>query len=423
MRFEEFKQPLNENLGNLAQLNANHLIGMLKQSISMSRRTREPHTSPVASKFQHGGPAHGPGATSEIIDAGVVKKGLADIRKAYKTHRSDGITAFVLYLNGRAVAMGRFSEHDLGGSSRLGMFAYDLTPFEEQMRQAKAAEEEEKGTPTYLRRSTTMPATTAYSKTRQKWGIETDEIHHYVGQATAVSDLNRFVTVLMGIANLIGGTVTLKLVTHDAPGVKKSQDRWMLKQSLYSLGEDLRTRLARYKNSKRPTAETIQEFLDYVMNSSVAAVRFAGKAYRIRSTNSGRSATVDPMALLRGKEFIAEFGSIEPGDYRSLKVSMVFDRESNQIKPIKAEYHDAVTNTQEVAVIDKEAWTKATLGVKSLDKPEVIKSMLTRIKDRPDASTFKEVTRVITELRSVGIDWPEFDIILRGIEEKKREQQ
>src|SRR5271163_4733907 len=136
-----YENILVEKLGNLSQLKVGSMINIVKQSGNMGsgsgRRSSGPHTSPIANKFGAGHTRSDIGANSQIIDVGVLKDGIKSLRQAFKKHET--AKAFALYVGGKAVAFGTFDAHDLGGQARGGVFAYDLTPLEGEVKAHHAA--------------------------------------------------------------------------------------------------------------------------------------------------------------------------------------------------------------------------------------------------------------------------------------------
>ena len=412
-------QQVNEDLGNLAQLKLGNLANLLKQ---------DRHTG-IGNKFTKTA-YYGPGNTSEIIDAGVLKNGIQGLRKAYRSAQgeNDPIVAFAVYLNNKAVAFGLYDADKLAGKTREGEFAYDLSGFEAQI--DAAHEKENEGVPQW-RQSRKIEPTSSYDKKDYHYprGYNHDRediIRKFVGSTESTGEMAAFLAKLDQIAELIGGTLTLKLVTADRAGHKRGQERRnaaITKDEYLDAAEDLKRRLARYKNAKRPTAESIHKFLEMATKGAASVVNFGGNAWSTKPGN-GYGNTLDPVSLLNGKPFVVEYSTAEPGSYATLKISYRYDKRDNTIRPWQAQW-STKDHKSKVEVMDPEYWVQSTLNVPNLEKPTVIKQMLTRIKESPNDSTFGTIEKSIGAMRAMGEDWPEFGIIEKSIaaERAKKEQK
>src|SRR5271167_1365708 len=124
---------LYEKLGNLSQLKVGSMLNILKQSAYQKRRGGY-EVGFTGNKFGGGGYSGsrgGFGSTSDIVDVGVIKGGIGGLRKAYKAH--EDAVGFALYVGGKAVCFGKFTPHELAGSSRVGLFSYDLSQFKAEI--------------------------------------------------------------------------------------------------------------------------------------------------------------------------------------------------------------------------------------------------------------------------------------------------
>jgi hypothetical protein len=107
----------------LRSLNVGKMFDILKQS----ERSRS-----IDKKFIGAGGGQGIGATSEVVDLGVLKKPLIGaLRKAYKKYPN--ARAFAIYVDGKAIAFGKANDYTLAGGSREGVFAYNLAPLEKEI--------------------------------------------------------------------------------------------------------------------------------------------------------------------------------------------------------------------------------------------------------------------------------------------------
>lgn len=425
MKINSLLEPaqLDENLGNLAALNLGKLSGLLKQN----------HDG-VGKKFASDRYS-GPGNTSEIVDIGPMKKGIVGLRKAYRDYTapegaqrgwsSPHPVGFAVYLDNRAVAFGLFTADSLAGRTRNGQFAYDLSGFEAQI---DAAHERENAGRSQYNRSRKMDPDSAYDTEHEThpngWREPAVTVtRKFAGKSTTTEDLSTFLTRLDQIAGEIGGTITLKLVTNDYSGISRKQTRTNAASGAVGMGEirdagkALRDRLLRYKNSKRPTADTIHRFLEMVMKKEASVVNFGGRPWRTAPSKGYSSDAISPIDLMKGKPFVMQYTSAEGSDSYtsdSIKISYRYDPLDNTIKPWQAQYTDENRNSKTIPM-DVGYWVKDKLSIPDLEKPTVIKAMLTKIKESQYETNLAGIENVIRAMRGEGINWPEFDIIEKSI--------
>lgn len=401
---------LKENLGNLTQLNAGKLINLLKQ-----------HGGGIEKRFTRG--SHVAGYSSQIIDAGVMKKGIANLRKAYRDNDPEGaaITGFCIYINNVAVAFGIFSAYDLAGRTREGDFAYDLTPFQDQL---QAMADEVNATRTAGQRQLPpMNPTNAWEREGyMSWSDreagKTPPVTHYIGKSTSVDNLSVLLEKFVELANRLGTTVTMKLFTNDKEGQERHNDRWR-NASSSDKPESLMQRLAKYKNSKRPTADTIERFIEMVMNKEAAVINFEGRPYRVTQGGYGTS-TMSAVDLLAGKPFKVSYDSANPNDYSDVDVSFRFNAKSNQIVPWLAEYKNEAGESV-IRPMDLEFWMKTAWKVRDINsKEQVMRAFLSYFKDHSESqSQLKKLKIAIDAMKEAGHNWPEFQILEKNIANAK----
>jgi hypothetical protein len=213
---------------------------------------------------------------------------------------------------------------------------------------------------------------------------------------------------IMVIAKETNQSVTAKLVMSDAEAAQKRKKRYS-NRDIEAGVEDLKTRLTKFKLSKKPTAGTIEQFLDMAMKSPGKIVQFAGRSYKLKATSYDK---LDPMELLSGKSFVTRYACTDPGAYDSLGLTYAFDPATSMLKPISAVWYDKTdpTNPQsrQEAVLDGAIYSKRELGVRDLDdKKAVITKLLGMAKD----AQWQKVITIVGALKKAGKDWPELDIV------------
>ena len=423
---------LNEDLGNLAQLNAGPLINVLKQTGGVSHnrggRGDTVRTGKIEPKFvgSYGGPTI-IGSTSEVTDFIPLKDGFKTLRLAMKKADDAGNDpkAFALYINQQCVAVGVFEYETLRGGSRVGKLAYDLSAFAEQIK--KADDEENAKRPSYYSKTSTK-LTTYHEKEPHVWKYDykTPEAlaaaelrakthpERYQGEATTTDGFAQILDRIQTVATLVGGKIFAKLVYIDKGAQTKRRERSSNKPPDFSTKDfaaDLKVRLARYKNSKKPSVDTIEQFIEMSLQNPGKSVQFAGSTYRLTASSYDK---IDPVALLRGQAFKTKYDAIDPGNHNTLYLTYSFDKDTNQLLPIKAEWSDPreenYSNRSKEAVLDAKGYLRAELGTTKLDKENVIKALLVKFK----ASEFKKVLNLISGLKKFGATWPELDAITKS---------
>lgn len=412
---------LTEKLGNLSKLNVGPLINVLKQSGSKGKRGY--NTSPTGSRFG-GGYGSDVSSTSDIVDVGPIKNGIAGLRKAYKDH--DDAKAFALYVGGKPVAFGKFSGYDLGGASRTGMLAYDLSQFKDQV-EAKYKDEleqakKEKNTWKVNNIEHEIERESGKSfhvKKERNWSYHGDDEskkykdEHYHGKLHDTSSLAEFLKHVFALAG--DKPVTAKLVLSDSEAAKKRTARWGNKPvsrdvDVHRALEDLKTRLKKYKLTKKPTAASAQEFLK-MASGNLDAITIGGRTFKTKA-GEGHYSKSSALNVLNGRPFEVQYDAAEPGSYDHLSIKYVFDPETGILAPYGASWTDNGKKQHEVLHADN--FMKHEMGLKDTSKDAVMKKILTTLKDHPYSAQ-----ELIDKARKAGHDYPEFEAIEKSIKASK----
>jgi hypothetical protein len=225
------------------------------------------------------------------------------------------------------------------------------------------------------------------------------------------SNITSMFTVMQEISKQTGEPLTAKLVLGDVAAMSKRQDRINAK-AIQTGTQDLRTRLAYYKNSKKPTVGSVKEFIAMSLKNPGSKVQFAGITYHLKSSNYDK---IDPLTLLKGMPFSVSYSSADPGVYDSLYITYKFDTETNQLLPIKASFKDrrpGSGNSSQEEILDPRLYLIHKLQTRSLDdKSVVLPKILTMVK----AQNNDEAERMMKAMGMMGIDWPEFAAIRKSI--------
>ena len=223
--------------------------------------------------------------------------------------------------------------------------------------------------------------------------------------------LKEFFELLTTIAADIKQPLTAKLVMADVEARKKHLKRYHEKQ-IADGAADLRKRLAIYKNTKEPTADTIEDFISMSLKNPGKKVRFAGATYSLKSESYDK---VEPTALLRGKPFKVRYACTDPGVYDSLELTYAYNTQNNQLLPIYAVWYDKTDPSnrykRQEGVLDPIGYLKMKLEVPSLEnKDAVIKRLLEKFK----SGQYYDVLLLVDSLKKAGADWPELDAVQKS---------
>lgn len=393
---------LDERLGNLAKLNVGPLINVLKQQSHINRR-HGAETGPVGKKFV----GYDIGSTSEIIDVGQLKDGLKSLRKAYRNN--EGAAAFAVYIGDTPVMFGTFAAETLAGSSRTGRLAYDLTPFSDTIEKMDVARKA--AMPSYQQYGFKPTEKTTYrerepSSWEQQKGKTTPD--RYQGGMFSTADLSVVFDKIMEIAKSINQPITAKLVMSDKEAREKRSKRFSNRE-IDAGKNDLMTRLKRFKLSKKPSVDTIEEFVKYALANPGKTVQFAGATYNIASSNYEK---IDANTLFRGQPFKVSYSCADPGNYDSLTMTYAFDPSTQMLTPIEATWYDkrdpANLYKRQHALLDGTVYAKTKLPKVDINKQEqVIPVLLKMMKD----DRLHDLLLLIKALKKSGKDWKQLDII------------
>lgn len=406
---------LHEALGNLDQLGVGALINVLKQGGGGD--------DPLTNKFQQGwNDTLGP--TSEIIDLGRFPpgKGMAMLRKGFKEHPEG--RAFAIYIGGKAVIFAASDADTLAGASRYSKIAYDFTAFNDVLKQlhdksiadhnatANAWNKKDPNSSVKLPNAA-AGLTTARSKEQTRYNYSTREqepapTQHFQGRGISTGEFKTLYADVELIAQALNQPITCKLALKDVEGQNKRRSR-MSSRDMNSGAADLRTRLQKFKLSKKPTAKSIEEFIAMSLNG-VSIAQFGGRSYKMSATTYDN---VDPIKLLQGGGFRTLYTSVDPGSYDKVEILYRYDPANGMLKPYYATWSEkdgTYSGNKQDAVLDPKQYVQAELG-QITDKTTVVTNLLKQFK----AGSYKKVLLLVNSMEAMGIDWPEFGAIKKSI--------
>ncbi len=406
---------LEEDLGNLAQLNLGPMINVLKQSYSRGDNRRAPYIGYNQRRFAY----NDIGSKSKVLDIGTIKKDAMKTIRAFYKKSNENIQGFALYIGGTPVLFAVIDDYTLAGGSRVSRVAYDLTPFEQEYRAHLDT--------AYTRYSPRPSVTTRRDKEEYDYSSSFRDskqiMRRYEGDTTSTSELVQMVANIEAVAKAVGQPLTAKAVTGDKESIDqryaRNQNRPVPRiQDAYEMKRDLDVRLKRFKNAKRPSAATIEEFIAFTLNGAAKVVNFAGHPYQMTATSYK---ALEPQQLLAGKAFSVSYRSNDPISYQAVEITYMFDRATNMLNPIKAEWKESADTKgyggkNQMAVLDVKGYLKSELKIPRLDKERVIPALLSMYKSSPGETTFTRILSIIKALRKAGEDWPELTAIEKSIQ-------
>lgn len=386
---------LTEDLGNLASLNLGPLIGLLKTSNrDYNRGGWGPGTRGLGTRFTSGTLI---GPNSPIIDTGVLKDPFKQIKKLFNDNDAKAVA---VYIGNQAVLFAQAGAYSLAGPTRSNMVSWDLTPYREKLG-------DRWGTP----RATSLGTEKNYK----------DVVTKVVRDELRTADLKFLMDTIKEIAAEVKQPVTAKLVMPDRAAIEKRQARYS-PRDVWAGAKDLKTRLAIYKNSKKPTVNTIEEFIQYSLANQGKKVRFANSTYVCKPENY--TAAINPSDLLAGKPFTVSYRNAEPNTYDNVNIEFAYDYQSNGLIPMLAKWTD-FTGDKKISrelILDLPMYVKKTAKIDYLDKAAVIPRLLQKLK----SGAVPGVKRWLEGYEKAGIDWPELDTIRKSLaasELEKAQQQ
>lgn len=395
-----------ENLGNITQLNVGWMTDILKQDgrAGIGKNFVSTHS--------------GLGNTSEVVDVGAVKN-IASVRKAMRDVEFEqeyaSARAFALHVDNQPVMFALIDSDALRTKRERAKFAYDLNIFKDSI--TARIDQENTNRPSYQRPKSIPNLSTQRDHEDDRYDYKTRK---YVKTTTKLAgvesdagDLTEKINEIFSLADESGKTVTMKIASNDRAGNLRGQERRSAREIAFGVGETLAIRLKKYKNSKRPTAQNVEEFIRMAMNKEASVINFAGGTYS-SNYHKGYGGDINVVDLMNGKPFKVQFKSQDPDrSYDTFDLHMRYV--NGQLIPWQATYYDENRNTV-TEPLDLEYWVRANWKADVNNKEQMMRSMLTSMKDSPGAATFKKILISIRHMRKAGIDWPELDVLARSVQ-------
>ena len=151
----------------------------------------------------------------------------------------------------------------------------------------------------------------------------------------------QFLAELKELAGTKPITCKLVLMNEDMYKIRSERNRRQPdERSKEQALEDLRVRLKKFKLAKKPTVDTIHDFINETKRKVLKVVQFDGRSWNTIPEKTWDSDKIDPLALLEGKPFKLRYTTQDPGEYDSIYITYKFDPKTNMIMPVHAEWND-----------------------------------------------------------------------------------
>lgn len=404
-------QVLTEDLGTLAQLKLGPLGDLLKQH-------RGYHSdNGIKNKFNPNfSQLKWISNTSPVVDLGVLKTGLKDLRAAFKKSENDKLPgcAFVVYIAGQAVIFAITDVYHLAGGSREQWMAWDLTVYKDDIATIN------KDLP-YNQKFNTID-TTIRTQTDRKYDYSNNTYDEYTvklaGMETSTGSLADLMNMIMLLGKRKNLSITAKLVLRDTIAHAKRQKRQLSRLEIEKGTKDLQARLTAYKLSKQPTADTIHEFIDWCNRNKANIVTFAGVNYRMTPSNNYEKVT--PLDILNGQTFQIAYQSDPGSEYReTVYLTYRYQKATNQMSIIAAEWTNRSEDRyrRETAIIDPVDWFRLKKNATAYpDIAAVVRQVAADPAKKSDRVVHREIMKTIVPILTVNKNYKEAVMLISAIQ-------
>lgn len=357
-----------EDLGNLRKLELGSMVNAFKQSYSAWQRGRgEAHkdTSTVGKKFSDD-VGYTIGKDSETVEGGNIKN-WTGLKKVYKQFSTDKPIAAIFLVDKKPVSLLIGAEWNLSSVNDKLALAWDFSKVAPTQEEAEALTKglntkgdngawraEVVGGSTKLGASgrTDIEKTKEYDYKKKEYE-EKFTTKKYAGFVQTVREIVPFIN---NLAKAFGARLEVNLILSDKVRSEKrsarSANRPIDPKDLKLFTDDLKTRLAKYKNSKADTAEDPQDFIDKVLAGALKKLTFCGSTYSTvpskkyigsneRHQKGYKSFYDGTMSdLISGKQVTMEFeADRKESDYNTLHLTVKMVKGS--LVPVSMKYSTA----------------------------------------------------------------------------------
>jgi hypothetical protein len=358
-----------EELGNLGKLGLGQMVNAFKQTYTAYQRGRdEPtkETGTTGKKFTQDNSTLG--KDSVAVDGGNIKNWMG-LKKVYKAHSADRPLATIFEVDGKPVALMIGAEWNLDSINDKVALSWDFSKLDPTKEEAASLTKglNSKGSSSSWRNEvvggSTKHAASARSDIEKSKDYNYDKNEYeekfvtkkYAGFVQTVREIVPFIN---NLASTFGKRLTVKLILADKVRIAKQGERRgnqpIDPKQAKLFTDDLKTRLAKYKNTKIDSADTAEEFIKKVFGGGLKKLKFAGRSYsavpdteymgssdsRGRSGNKHQYFYNGTMAsLFSGKPVTMKFSAdSKEGDYNSLYLTVKLV--NGALTPVEVKYSD-----------------------------------------------------------------------------------
>ena len=351
-----------EDLGNLRKLGLGTMVDAFKQTYS---RGKELDTRAVGNKFSRYD--HGAiGRDSETVDGGIIKN-WNGLKKVYLANKDDYPLATIFSVDGKPVSLMIASISELDSINSRVALAWDFSSVKPTPEEATELTKglNSKGSESSWRRKVVGDVKPEKSSRSEKIEDETYNYQtskyeklfvtkKYSGFAQTVREVTPFVN---NLAKAFGSRLTVKLILADKARMEKRNERNanppIDPKVLKLFTDEIKTRLAKYKNSKVASAEDAQDFVNKVFGGGLKRLKFAGSTYTVvpakeyigsndhRGQGKGYKSFYNGTMsdLISGKNVTMQFEADRAeSDYNTLYLTVKFSK--GQLIPVEARYNN-----------------------------------------------------------------------------------
>lgn len=285
-----------EELGNLGKLELGTLVNAFKQTYRAYSKGRSgimKDTSTVGGKFAP--EQRGLGKDSETVEVGHIRNWVG-LKKAYGNFKADRPLATIFVVDKKPVALLIASEYDMTSINDKVALAWDFSRIDVTEEEAASLTKGLSTKADSSRWRTEIVDVKAKPKSSEKTEVEKERDYDYkkgeyqekfttkkyVGFTQTVREIVPFVN---NITKTFGTRLVIKLILADKVRDEKirsrSNNRPIDPKEMKLFQDDIRVRLAKYKNSKEDSVESAEEFVKKVFSGALKKVKFAGSTFSL----------------------------------------------------------------------------------------------------------------------------------------------
>ena len=284
-------EELLEELGNLGKLGLGSMVNAFKQTYSVAYRGQnkgEKHTGETGKKFSRENSTLG--KDSEAVDGGNIKNWMG-LKRVYNKYAERFPLATIFTVDDKPVALMIADRGQLESINDKVALAWDFSKVAPTDEEAKDLVKglNTKGELSWKEKVFNSDRSLAKSERsdniskEEGWGdnaVTSFTTKKFTGFTQTVREVVPFIN---NLASTFKTRLEVKLILADQERTKKQSERRLNRpidpKELTLFKDDIKTRLAKYKNSKVDTAEDAADFVKKVFAGGMKKLRLAGSTY------------------------------------------------------------------------------------------------------------------------------------------------